>query len=57
MKSQGPFKIYDHAATKGDTDKVKKINSQAQKRFQNELHQIKDLRDVERQQFYSSKDK
>ena len=57
MKSHGPFKIYDHSHVKGSQQKIDEINHLAQQRFQQELKSIKNLRDFERKQFYSTKDK
>jgi len=38
MRSQGPFKVYDHASAKGQqfVQNLQETNNQAHERFQNE---------------------
>lgn len=53
MRSQGPYKIYDHAQHKGKqyVHNIQEINNQAHQRFQAECQKIKSLRESEREQF------
>ena len=57
LRSNGPFKVYDHAHQKGTqyVANIQYINDQAQKRFQSELTNIKQVREFERKQFEKSK--
>lgn len=53
MRSQGPFKIYDHATSKGQqfVQNLNETNQQAHARFQEECAKIKESREFEREQF------
>ena len=53
MRSQGPFKIYDHANSKGKqfVANLTETNAQAHNRFQTECERIKENREYEREQF------
>lgn len=57
LRSNGPFKVYDHATKKGTqyVANIQYINDQAQKRFQSELTNIKQVREFERKQFEKTK--
>lgn len=59
MRSQGPFKIYDHAQHKGQqyVHNIQEINNMAHQRFQEECAKIKDSREFEREQFTWQKQK
>lgn len=59
MRSQGPFKIYDHAQHKGKqyVHNIQEINNLAHQRFQEECQKIKDTREFEREQFDWQKQK
>ena len=48
MRSQGPFKIYDHATAKGQqfVQNLAETNQQAHARFQEECQKIKEARDL-----------
>ena len=53
MRSQGPFKIYDHANSKGKqfVANLTETNAMAHNRFQTECERIKENREYEREQF------
>lgn len=53
MRSQGPFKIYDHANSKGRqfVTNLTETNAAAHGRFQTECERIKENREYEREQF------
>lgn len=53
MRSQGPFKIYDHANSKGNQFVTNQLetNQLAHNRFQTECERIKENREYEREQF------
>jgi hypothetical protein len=53
MRSQGPFKIYDHAQTKGEKSLYNRdqIFRQAQHRFTDECEKIKESRFYEKEEF------
>ena len=57
MKSNGPYKIYDHALTKGKMceSNLNMINDQAKQRFKAELFNIKNMREFEKEQFKQTK--
>lgn len=58
LQSQGPYKIYDHAAAKGKqyVANLQSTNNQAHLRFQHEINLIKEARETEKDNFYISKD-
>jgi CTP:phosphocholine cytidylyltransferase-like protein len=53
LRSQGPFRIYDHAQAKGKNyvGNIQAINEQARQRLEKEYHQIKEVRSFEREEF------
>lgn len=53
LRSQGPFKVYDHAKAKGQNYvlNVQAINEQAHQRFEDECKKIKEIRNFEREEF------
>ena len=53
MRSQGPFKVYDHAQQKGSSavTNLSGTNAAAHTRFQDECERIKENREYEREQF------
>ena len=53
MRSQGPFKVYDHAQAKGQNyvQNLTETNQQAHERFQEQCKKLKDVREFEREQF------
>ena len=53
LRSQGPYKVYDHATTKGQqyVANLQEINEQAHNRFIQECKKVKEVRDFEREQF------
>ena len=53
LKCQGPFKVYNHAQSKGQkvVKTMENINQQAQKRFNDELDHIKSLKELEKSDF------
>lgn len=54
MRSQGPFKVYDHFTNKGKlfADNMSKITEQAKQRFEAECEKIKEERELEQKQFH-----
>lgn len=59
FRSQGPFKVYDHAYAKGQkyVSIIQQINDQAHQRFQEECQKLKETREFEREQFNWQKQK
>lgn len=59
MRSQGPFKIYDHATAKGQqfVQNLTETNKQAHLRFLKDCEQLKERREHERRQFNWTKEK
>lgn len=59
LRSQGPFRVYDHAINKGQNfvQNLQAINDQAQKRFEEECKKIKQIRKFEREEFNWQKKK
>ena len=59
LRSQGPYKVYDHATTKGQqyVANLQEINEQAHNRFIQECKKVKEVRDFEREQFGWQKQK
>lgn len=53
MRSQGPFKVYDHAQSKGQNyvQNLTDTNAQAHERFQEQCKSLKNTREFEREQF------
>ena len=53
MHSNGPFKVYDHAEAQGpkEIQKMKNTNDQAMERFNDELEQIVNLKEMQKFQF------
>lgn len=56
MRSNGPFKVYDHAQAKGKqyVANLQQINDQALRRFESEVNGIKELREFQKEQFATS---
>jgi hypothetical protein len=59
LRSQGPFKVYDHAKAKGQSfvENLQAIHDQAHLRFEQECKQIQKLRTFEREEFNWQKKK
>ena len=53
MRSQGPFKIYDHSHVKGQqyVQNLNETNNQAHERFIKECEHIREVRKFEKKQF------
>lgn len=53
MRSNGPYKVYDHASQKGSqfVENLEKTNELAHERFQKECQRVKESREFEREQF------
>jgi len=53
MRSNGPFKVYDHAQQKGQqyVYNLEESHADAHRRFQKECERIKEVREFEREQF------
>jgi regulator of sigma D len=54
LRSHGPFHVYNHAEKKGTANTIKKITEQANQRFQQEMNQIKSVKEFERTQHQMS---
>lgn len=55
LRSNGPFKVYNHAEHKGSIENIHKINQQADQRFHQEMNQIKSVKEFEKNQFQMTK--
>lgn len=57
MQSTGPFKVYNHAEAKGPKEYVnsKIINEQAVDRFNQEIEELKNMKEFQKNQFLTSK--
>lgn len=58
MRSQGPFAVYDHAQHKGahSYETVGSVNEQALARYKEQSKNIRQVRENEKNQFYSAMD-